>query len=346
MTTKENIDAVIQMIRDCYCNKKCTKQNKNKIPFERNAQWADRVTTESKQFSQNACPIKLIEICVFPVKSCAAFRIDTSWPMTRRGLKYDREWMIVRSTGVAMTQKSNTKLCLIQPIIDEARNVLQLNFPHADSISIPLQVDMGDNKTVSSFCQSKVCGDRIDGIDCGDNVAEWLSDVLLTPGLRLIRQNENDKRSKKTKIVTEQQAISLTNQAQFLLINTVSVDWLTKKVHDWSEFDDCSEKILQNMIDRFRGNLIIESIVPLEELDWQAICLGDNIRLQVNGPCTRCQMICIDQSTGEKTTEPLQTICREFQGKMRFGIYLSQSATHHSDQERVISCDCKISIEH
>lgn len=338
MTTKENVDAVIKMIRNCYCNRTAKKLMESGVPIESTC---DRVIGGAKHLSSVSTTIKLREIRVFPVKSCAAFRIDTSWPITRRGLKYDREWMIVRSNGVAVTQKSDTKLCLIQPIIDESRNVLQLNFPYVDPISTPLHVDLDDNRTVSSFCQSKVCGDRIDGIDCGDTMAEWISNVLCTPGLRLIRQNQNDKRSTKN----ENQAISLSNQAQFLLINTTSVDWLTKKVNDWSEFDDCNEKILQNMIDRFRGNLIIESTMPLEELDWQAICFDGGIRLQANGPCTRCQMICIDQSTGEKTTEPLQTICREFQGKMRFGIYLSQSMEVDSDHERVISCECNVKVE-
>lgn len=343
MTTIENVDAVIKMICDCYWKRPSKTLKTNEISIELNEHKIDRVRHHPSSDS-----IKLREICVFPVKSCAAYRIDTRWPITRRGLKYDREWMIVRSNGVAMTQKSDTKLCLIQPIIDESHKVLQLNFPYAEPISIPLHVDMNDNKTVSSFCQSKVCGDRIDGIDCGDNVADWLSDVLCTSGLRLIRQNVSDKRSMKTRNVVEQKAISLSNQAQFLLINTASVEWLTKKVNDWSEFDDCNEKILQNMIDRFRGNLIIESTVPLEELDWKTVRFADNnILLDANGPCTRCQMICIDQSTGEKTTEPLQTICREFQGKMRFGIYLSQSMVDGlcHDHERIISCDCKIQIE-
>lgn len=108
--------------------------------------------------------------------------------------------------------------------------------------------------------------------------------------------------------------------------------------------DECNEKILQNMIDRFRGNLIIESTVPLEELNWQSIQFGD-VQLHVTGPCTRCQMICIDQSTGDKTTEPLQTISREFQGKMRFGIYLSQISGVHLNTERIICCDRKIIVQ-
>lgn len=46
--------------------------------------------------------------------------------------------------------------------------------------------------------------------------------------------------------------------------------------------------------------------------------------LQVNGPCTRCQMICIDQTTGKKTIEPLRTLAEEFHGKLKFGIYLTR----------------------
>ena len=39
--------------------------------------------------------------------------------------------------------------------------------------------------------KSKVCSDYIEGWDCGDSVAEWLSDVLDTPGLRLLKQKTN-----------------------------------------------------------------------------------------------------------------------------------------------------------
>lgn len=334
MTVKENVDAVIRMIRNCYCNRSPNKSSDNSLAAKSNGISSVETGCHS---------IKLREICVFPVKSCGAFRIDTNWPITHRGLLYDREWMIVRSNGVAMTQKCDTKLCLILPIIDERRNVMELNFPYAEAITVPLEVDMEDNRTTSSLCQSKVCGDRIEAIDCGDAVADWLSDVLCTPGLRLIRQNQNDKRS--TSNANGGHAISLSNQAQFLLVNVASVDWLTKRVNDWSEFDDCNEKILQNMIDRFRANLIVESMQPLEELDWQAICFDGDIRLTTTGPCTRCQMICIDQSTGDKTTEPLQTICREFQGKMRFGIYLGQSMGHEANNRRILSCESKIRIE-
>lgn len=42
------------------------------------------------------------------------------------------------------------------------------------------------------MCQSKVCSDRVQGWDCGDDVADWLSECLETPGLRLLRQNSDE----------------------------------------------------------------------------------------------------------------------------------------------------------
>jgi molybdenum cofactor sulfurtransferase len=56
--------------------------------------------------------------------------------------------------------------------------------------------DISEKHEVSK-CQSKVCGDKIEGIDCGEEVAAWLSEVLERPGLRLIRQLPEDSRSKK-----------------------------------------------------------------------------------------------------------------------------------------------------
>lgn len=332
-TTIENIEAVIRFIRECYAERALHS------PIEKETIRRIYRMVIPKTKKKNA--VFLRQICVYPVKSCAPFRVQSKWPITRRGMKYDREWMIVRSNGVSVTQKSDTKLCLIQPTINENENFLQLDFPHTEPICVPLR----PKKISSSHCQSKVCGDRIEGIDCGDDVAAWLSYVLCTPGIRLVQQTTNDKRSTKNGSGEAEQAISLSNQAQFLLISTASVEWLARKVHEWREIDDYNEKILQNMIDRFRANFIIEANVPLEEMEWKFLTLDSKLRLKVEGPCSRCQMICIDQSTGEKTTEPLQTICREFQGKMKFGIYLSQIDPRKAIDDLEISCNTEIFLE-
>lgn len=231
MTTKENVDALVDMIEECYMKttpkrqkiidavdhksqvigiqkvvleepdilRSTSLQTKPPIKTTRITVQEKSPIDQTKLLNRSAITsqVKLRQICVFPIKSCGAFRVNTRWPLTRRGLKYDREWMIVQSNGVAMTQKTDTKLCLICPKVNEEEKVLELYFPYADSIRIPLEIDMNNNKTLASLCQTKVCGDRVDGIDCGDEVADWLSDVLCTSGLRLIKQNNSDKRQAK-----------------------------------------------------------------------------------------------------------------------------------------------------
>lgn len=175
--------------------------------------------------------------------------------------------------------------------------------------------------TSTSLCTSKVCGDRIEGYDCGDQIALWLSDALNIEGLRLIRQSDDSKRTLKSVNLDILPEMSLSNQAQFLLLNRESVRWLTDKVEDWGNIEMQNEHNFEKIVDRFRGNIIVEGADCLAENSWSTLEIGE-VTFTVQGFCTRCQMICIDQHSGEKTTEPLRTIAQIFKGKMRFGIYL------------------------
>lgn len=185
MTTKCDMDAVFNMIEKTYFSS--NYNNPYKLPPNKNDINTDAILNDSSK-------IKLKEICVYPIKSCGSYKVHTKWPLTSRGLKYDREWMIVTSNGVCMTQKTNSRLCLITPIIDVHQKILTLQFPFTESVSVPLHADEQTQNILASLCQSKVCGDRIQGIDCGDAVADWLSDVLCTSDLRLIRQSSTDTR--------------------------------------------------------------------------------------------------------------------------------------------------------
>lgn len=121
----------------------------------------------------------------------------------------------------------------------------------------------------SSLCQSKVCADLIKGYDCGDEVADWISEALGISYLRLIRQSDEHKRiNKKNKSSESQTMLSLSNQAQFLLINKGTVRWLKSKIHD-PLFTDS----LDALTDRFRGNLVIDMDQELVERDWQKVII-------------------------------------------------------------------------
>lgn len=56
-------------------------------------------------------------------------------------------------------------------------------------IKIPLGTTYKESIEHSIY-QSRVCESRVQGIDCGSEVSEWLSLALGKPNLRLIRQNQ------------------------------------------------------------------------------------------------------------------------------------------------------------
>lgn len=68
----------------------------------------------------------LTGISLYPIKSCGSFSVN-QWSITDKGLKYDREWMIVNSQGTAFTQKNSKKLCLLKPHIDLEERVMKIN---------------------------------------------------------------------------------------------------------------------------------------------------------------------------------------------------------------------------
>lgn len=253
----------------------------------------------------------LEQLYIYPIKSCGAYKIIGSWNLNSKGLQYDREWMIITPSGISLTQKQHVNLCLLKPIIFKDKGIMQLHYPGVSTIEIPLDNSF-TNIANETICQSRVCGHKVQGIDCGSEVSKWLSSALGLPNLRLIRQNDNDNKKKES----TKPELSFSSQAQYLLINKASVLWLSDKISD-------KEVQKDTIIHRFRGNMILNGCKAFEETEWKHVYIGKNSFL-VTGPCTRCQMICIDQLTGKKTVEPLRTLTEQFHGKMRFGIYLTK----------------------
>lgn len=121
----------------------------------------------------------------------------------------------------------------------------------------------------ASLCTSKVCLDMVKGYDCGDEVSDWISNALGISFLRLIKQSNTEPRIQKKNIEGDQKLLSLSNQAQFLLINKASVRWLYERIKDPLFTAD-----VQNLTDRFRGNLIIDTMNELIEREWQKLTIG------------------------------------------------------------------------
>jgi molybdenum cofactor sulfurtransferase len=262
MTTKENVDKLVQVINECYVD------STNRIILTR-----DDVSINYKKDPAKSKP-RLKSIRIFPIKSCGAMEVNGSCTITSKGLKFDREWLIIDgSNGTSLTQKNETRMCMISPTIDERKMTMRLEFPDFRSIEIPIRMENAKSRE-AKICETKVCGDRIEGWDCGDDVAQWLCEVLGMNDLRLIKQSENSERKNGT--------ISLSNQAQFLLVSEPSVRWLMNQVDEWED----SERDIGNIVNRFRGNFLIDNLEALIENNFKHLRIG-KVEFEVQGPCTR-----------------------------------------------------------
>lgn len=62
----------------------------------------------------------------------------------------------------------------------------------------PIEVPLDNNTTNTTegtLCQSRICGHKVQGTDCGTDISEWLSLAIGLPNLRLIKQsNCHDKK--------------------------------------------------------------------------------------------------------------------------------------------------------
>lgn len=341
MSRKMDADKLLQMIEACFASKPLVKKlpkswktfqkdcgnkfinqsviynNNNNNDSEKhnlvnNGDVVPRNKFQKKtDYLSNKVQGTLTYIFLYPIKSCGAYSVTKSWDIYSMGLKYDREWMIATIAGVCFTQKQEPKLCLLTPKIDLDKGVLQMYFPEMPTIAVSLQVNEIDKTSEFSICQSKICGKQIACIDCGDEIADWLNEAFQRSDLRLFRQNNDYIRTNQK----HQTQLSLVNEAQYLLINIASIKHLANAIPNY-------ERTIIDLVLRFRANLVVKTDVSFIEQSCKQVRIGDNI-FKSTGPCTRCQMICIDQVTAEKTVEPLKTLSSLSENRIRFGVYLS-----------------------
>ncbi|XP_029691302.1 molybdenum cofactor sulfurase isoform X3 [Takifugu rubripes] len=239
-----------------------------------------------------------------------------NWPVGPHGLLYDRCWMVVNRNGVCLSQKREPSLCLVQPQVHLSSNKLLLQAPGMDTISVPLK-NTSDMRSRYKGCQSKVCGDRVEAVDCGDEAASWFSDFLGQP-CRLISQNPNFSRDTKKKSIegATTPSLSLVNEAQYLMINSASVQLIQELMSSRQENSMGDQQLdTKNITSRFRTNFIIAGVEAFEEDNWSHLVIG-NTRFVVTGHCGRCHMVGVDQETGAKTKEPLLSLSTYRTGKV------------------------------
>ncbi|HET8846064.1 MAG TPA: MOSC N-terminal beta barrel domain-containing protein [Ktedonobacteraceae bacterium] len=245
-------------------------------------------------------------IRVYPIKACAGTDVQEA-RMDRRGLQYDRRWMLVNEKGMDLHQFDYPRLASIVVALKD--DCLQVQAPGMDPLSIPLQPQHTTPLVVQWF--QGIC----EAFPACDEADAWFQEFLHIP-CRLVFMPESALHPVEPGYEVSQEKAAFTSFHYHLLGE--------------GSFNDLNKR-LENPVplERFRPNLFVTGTAAFEEDNWHTVRIGEQI-FHVVKPCDRCAITTVDPVRGVMTgKEPLTTLARyrTFDKKVLFGQYLLSTMT-------------------
>lgn len=285
---------------------------------------------------------RLTGIVVFPVKSCGGVRVEAWW-LGGSGLWLDRRWMVVTGGGATLTQKRLPSMALISPRFDLEREELVLAFEgETEEVRIPFNPTEPQDTTGASLCGGRVCGVRVQGLDCGEEAGDWLSRMLGMPDLRLMMQTSHRPgKLGKGGSGAAGESLSLANESQYLVIHRPSVRSLLREINNRG-LEELTE---DELVERFRGNLVTDGGEAYEEDSWSTLTINGTA-LKVQGCCRRCQMVCVVPGSGQRTREPMLSLSAARGSSMLFGVHASTSPAPAEEKRKLfVGASVKVTMK-
>jgi len=247
---------------------------------------------------------RVVELNYFPVKGCAGTSV-TEAVVAPAGLAHDRTFLVTDQDGVFRSQRGTPRMAVLRPEVDTAGTRLTLRVPDTDPVHLAVDVT-APRRDVTMF------GRPYRGIDQGDAVAGWLSDVLGAPS-RLVRvPPEHDR-------VTDGETPGTSGYADssaVLVTTLLSLSALNERI--------VARGGQPVPMDRFRANIVLDGWDEPHAEDFARRIAVGNCELGFTKIAVRCAVTTVDQRTGEKSgPEPLRTLAgyrRADTGGVAFGV--------------------------
>lgn len=233
---------------------------------------------------------KVTQLYIYPIKSMKGIAIDAS-EVGLKGLKYDRQWMLIdKENGRFISQREYPKLALLSPKISDGRVTISDNNGNSTTFGI-------DECDTSQKYDATVWNDAMQVCEVNKAVSEWCS-LALNTDCRLVTMSSQNGRVKSLSDISHEVPMNFPDGYPILVLGTASFDKLQSL---------CSENIF---INRFRPNIVVETMEANEEDHWKVLKSSNDptLELKVIKPCIRCQMINIDQASALSSKEPTRTL--------------------------------------
>jgi len=218
-----------------------------------------------------AVGMKIVDLRVYPVKSCRGRSVETA-TIAARGFQSDRRAMIVAQDGSFVSQRTHPNLTQIEV---DCTSGMSLSVEGQD-VNVSFE---RDRKTV------RVWNDEVSARIADEAVNSILSEFLGEP-VCLVSMDDASHRTTSTAFGAEN-AVSFADGFPYLITTTASLRALG---------ETAGEEI---PMDRFRSNIVIETETPWIEDSWSTLDI-DGVKFDLVKPCTRCVMTTLDQKTGKQ----------------------------------------------
>lgn len=245
----------------------------------------------------------LSEINIYPIKSLGGISLKES-KIERRGLEFDRRWLLVDKNNKFLTQREFPKMATVKTEITNDGLGVSCD---ASDLTIPFAPQNSKVETVQIWqnrCKAKIYESAVN---------QWFSDILQTNCKLVVMPEETRRKVNYFYKVNDDDHVSFADGYPFLLIGENSLKDLNARLN---------EDLPMN---RFRPNFVVADSEGFAEDSWKKIKIGETV-FHIVKPCARCVMTTIEQTAGEKDgKEPLKTLAsfripkRSVKKKILFG---------------------------
>ena len=164
--------------------------------------------------------IRITALFIYPIKSLGGIPLADA-PLTHKGLRHDRQWMVVREDGRFVTQRDSPRIALVKTSFVE--DGVELSLDGHGTITVPFELFHGEN------IETAVWRVKCQGMDQGDDVSDWLTRSLESKErLRLVRMAPGFRRPQnKPDIMGEDTTVDFADAAPLLVANEASLAGLS-----------------------------------------------------------------------------------------------------------------------
>jgi uncharacterized protein len=235
---------------------------------------------------------------IYPIKGARGIEVTAARAMPL-GFEHDRRFLLTDPRGNFITQRQFPSLALIKTSI--VNDKLVVHAPNQEPLELPITPEGTPDRPVQVWGRSSTA------IFVGRQAAEYFSTYFDTP-CELVFMPETHGGNVDPDFAKNDEKVSFADGFPYLLAAEESLSDLNARLMDGVPMD------------RFRPNIVVHGAPPWAEDTWTNFSIG-GVVFHSAKPCSRCQVITIDQATGVQGKDPLTTLAtfRSRSNKVYFG---------------------------